>query len=409
MGIMNKLFGGGKKEEPKPPPKMKPVKRKPPAAAPVELPPVEEMDRKQLARALGSGNPELRAEAAKRVQENGDRTAIRPLLNCYVNYGDSAALEALRSFGSSVTPAATSEALDSGVIGERKARLMDVLGATGDDTAMGAVRECVNYPDKDVHVRACVALARLGDMNGVSVLSANLEDQQDDVLRTKALQALAELKDDFPEAQEAINKHLDRYLAEGGAIPEKIDVKAPRLADPDTPMTKYIVNEIQSTDRDLVVVTGSGAIEIARSRQDELREALPGHELAILTPALAPEEQMDALEEARDTASSNPEHTVLVIGALPAPSDSPPLRHFLTPAFGTYTAEIIYCDPHEYSLLQDWWHYIEDKAEVDTTFGVVLSVSTPGASPISEEEYLIYQLTPEDRKGVFPRALLAHM
>jgi HEAT repeat protein len=407
MGFLRKLFGGKDEPKPKHPPEMKPVKRQPEPS--VEMPPVEEMDRKQLTRALGSGNKELREQAATRIEELGDRTAVRPLLNSYVNYGDPAALKALRSFGTAVTPAATSEALDSGVIGERKARLMDVIGASGDDTAVGAVRECINYPDKDVHVRACAALARLGDLNGVSTLSANLEDKQDDELRNKALHALADIRHEIPEAQEAIDKHIDRYLAEGGAIAEKIEVKAPRLADPDTPMTQYIVDEIKSTMRDFVVVTGSGAIDIARTRQSDLRAALSGHNLAILTSALAPEEQMDELEEARDAASSNPEHTVLVIGALPAPSDSPPLRHFLTPGLGPYTAKLIYCDPHEYNLLQDWWHYIDDQAEVDTTFEVVLSVSTPKRSAISDEEYLIYQLTPDDRKDMFPRALLAHL
>lgn len=409
MGFLKNLFGGKKEETPKGPPPMKPVKRRPEAADDfVELPPVDEMDSKQLIRAISTGNKQMREDAATRLAEEHNHAAIRPLMNSYLNYGDPKVLAALTSFGSDITPAVTSETYDMSVVGERRARLMDLLGVTGDESAIGAVRECVEYPDKEIHVRACAALARLGDLNGVSTLSSDLQDGQDEELRTKALSALVELED-IPEAQLAIKRHVDRYLAEGGAIAAGIEVKAPRLAHPDTGMTDYVVNEIKMTERDFVVVTGSGAIDLARTRQVELRKALDGHQLELLTPTLAPEEQMDLLESARDTASNKPEHTVLVIGALPAPSDSPPLRHFLTPALGSYKAKIIYVDPHEYGLLQDWWHYIEDKAEVDTTFEIVLSVSTPATSAISAEEYQIYELTPDDRKDVFPRALLAHL
>jgi hypothetical protein len=409
MGILKKLFGGKQEEPAKGPPPMKPVKRRPdPDADTVALPPVDEMDSKQLIRVLASGNGQMREDAAARLMEAHDHGSIRPLMNSYLNYGDPMVLEALTSYGSDITPAVTSEAFDLSVVGERRARLMDLLGATGDEVAIGPVRDCVDDPDKETHVRACAALARLGDLNGIALLSADLQDGQDPELRTKALRALTEL-DDIPDARQAVSRHVDRYLGEGGAIAAGITVMAPRLADPDTGMTDYLVNEIEMTERDLVVVTGSGAIELARTRQAELLKALKDHQLQILTPALAPEEQMDLLEAARDTASSDPEHTVLVVGALPAPSDSPPLRHFLTPALGSYTAKIIYVDPHEYGLLQDWWHYIEDRAEVDTVFDIVLSVSTPERSAISDEEYQIYQLTPDDRKDVFPRALLAHL
>jgi len=56
----------------------------------------------------------------------------------------------------------------------------------------------------------------------------------------------------------------------------------------------------------------------------------------------------------------------------------------------------------------DWWHYVTDKSEVPAAFEVVLSASTPDRSAISDEEYLIYKLTPDSRKGAFAKALLAH-
>jgi hypothetical protein len=158
-----------------------------------------------------------------------------------------------------------------------------------------------------------------------------------------------------------------------------------------------------------VLVIGSGATEIARSRQADLRRGLPDHNIYLLTPQMAADEQMNALEAARDLASSIPEHTVLAIGQLPAPGDNPPLRHFLVPVQGSrFSCKIIIVDPHEYGLLMDWWHYIDDKAEVSTEFEVVLSASTPDRSATSVEEYLIYQLTPPEKKGLFAKALLAH-
>jgi hypothetical protein len=235
-----------------------------------------------------------------------------------------------------------------------------------------------------------------------------LQQGIDTELRSSALRALFDLQH-VQGVDKAIASHLDRYIAEGGAIPKEITVKAPRLEHPDTGMTVYIAEEIKKTRHDLLLVIGSGAADMARTRQADLRDMLEGHEIFFLTPELAPEEQMDALEEARDRAAANPEHTVFAIGVVPAPSDSPPLRHFLTTGAGTFTAQVLVVDPHEVSLLMDWWHYVDDRAEVETEFWVVLSASTPERSAISEEEHLIYQLTPDERKPDFIRALLAHL
>jgi hypothetical protein len=367
------------------------------------------MDGKELIRLLGTGDRDERAKAASLLAEQQNRAAIRPLMNTYLNYGDAPVLEALGSFGNAVTGPATSEAFDLSIIGQRRARLMDVLGATGDETALGAVRDFVDDSEKPIHIRACAALARLGDLNGVDMLSADLQQGTDAELRTLALAALDELGD-TPGAREAINGHIERYVAEGGAIPHDIAVLAPRLDDPERPMTAFVVEEIKKTERDLVLVIGSGALELARSRQSDLKTMLEGHELYFLTQEMVPEEQMDQLDEARDIASADPDHTVLVIGKVPAPSDNPPLRHFLTTGKGgsDYSVKIIIVDPHEYTLLMDWWRYVEDQAQVETVFEVVLSASTPNQSAISQEEWLIHKLAPEDHKREFARALLAH-
>jgi hypothetical protein len=419
MGFLKKVFGGKEKSTPParrtPPPTVRP---KPiPTARPAPTPeasapavPVENMDVKGLLRALGVKNRETREAAALRLMDLHDRSAIRPLMNAYLNYGDPGVLTALSVFGAEVTGPATSEAFDLSVVGPRRARLMDVLGFTRDENALNVVRDFADDRDLEVHVRASTALARLSDLSGVDRLSDDLQQAADVDRRTRALGALHELGD-LPSARAAMAGHVDRYLAEGGAIPREISVTAPALADPDLSMITFIVEEIKHTSRDMVLVIGSGAGDMARSRQTDFRRDLAGHPLFLLTPETPPEQQMSTLEEARDVASSSPEHTVLVIGVVPSPHDARPLRHFLTTGTGgsKYTVKIIYVDPHEAHLLMDWWHYVDERAEIETEFEVVLSASVPGKSAISEEEYLIYTLAPEARKPEFARALLAHL
>lgn len=417
MGFLKKVFGDKEKQQPPrraapPPPRPKPT---PAPVAPVATPhvdakPVADMDLKGLLRALGMKEAETREKAALRLMDLHDRAAIRPLMNAYLNYGDPGVLDALATYGNEVTGPATNEAFDLSIIGTRRARLMNILGRTRDENAVAVVRDFADDYDLEVHNRASTALARLGDMGGVDRLAADLQQAADPRRRTMALTALHELGDVRP-ALEAIANHVDRYLAEGGAIPEKIAVSAPALGNPDYGILTFIVDEIKRTPRDMVLVIGSGAGDMAHSRQSDLRRALTGHPLYFLPAEMPPEEQMDVLEEARDVASRIPEHTVLVIGIVPSPNDSPPLRHFLTAGKGgsNYSVKIIYVDPHEAHLLMDWWHYVDERAEIDTEFQVVLSASVPGRSAVSEEELLVFQLAPEARKADFARALLAHL
>lgn len=414
MGFMKRLFGGEDKDRGRP--SGSPDRKAAAAGRPGQKPAdvgtgasdAGVMGAKQWIRALGQQSAERREEAARELQKLGDRSAIRPLIVAYLNYGDPAVVEAIRSFGPAVSLAASHEAHDTSNVGERRARLMDILGATGDESLASLVRDELRNDDIEIRVRACVALARLGDMAGIEALEGDLQQVAKDKLRSAALKGLVEMRD-VPQAGRAIEAHVNRYLGQAGAIPEKVTVTAPRLEDPDLSMIGYIIEQIVRTQNDMVVVIGSGATDIAKSRQSDLKRGLPDHRVFFLTPQMQPDEQMDALEQARDLAASTPEHTILAIGQLPAPGDNPPLRHFLTPSKGgQFSCKIIIVDPHEYGLLMDWWHYIEDKAEVKTEFEVVLSASTPDRSATSEEEYLIYQMTPAERRGAFTKALLAH-
>jgi hypothetical protein len=362
---------------------------------------------RELIAALGSADRATRRSAAVELTARPERTAMRPLMTAYTNYGDPEVLEALRRYGSELTPAVTRDAADLSTIGVRRARVLDMLAATGDEECIRAARESLNDVDRDIHVRAAVALVQLGDLTGIDVLSADLT-LTDAGLRTTALSALRELQS-IPQADKAISAHVDRYLADTGAIPTDIEVSAPRLDNRDVSMTGYVYDHVLRSPHDLTIIIGSEAINMATRREGQSGE-LPGHDVVYSTRRMAPEEQLAALNAARDRAIAKATGPVVLIGALPGPMDSPPLPHFLTrPGGASYNAKILIVDPHEVRMVMDWYRYVKDDAEVPTHFEVILAVSNPTASAISEEEYMIYQLLPEERHEDFIRALLAHM
>ncbi len=409
MGFLKKLLGGEKDKEP-PRPSRKTMPPEP--AAPREAaaaPDLEALPPRKLVRLLGATDKPTRHGAAARLAELGQRTAVRPLMNAYLNYGETPFLEALRSFGSDVSAPIQREAQDLGVVGERRARMMDILGVTGDENAAVVVRGFVDRERNEplVHVRACVALARLGDMRGIDELAHDLELTDSD-LRRMALAALQQL--DIAHARQAITDHIDRYLGGAGAIPEAIEISAPRLEDPDRSLSSFVVEHVKRKPHALTVIVASGAIKMASTRQSDIRRGLEGYDVHFTTERLAPEEQIAVLEEARDAAAVNPDACIVVMGKLPNPNGSVPLPHFLQQVGGEgYTAKILAVDPHHVAILMDWWHYVEDRAEVSTEFEVILAISRPKESAISEEEYMIYQLMPEDRRRDFLRAFLANV
>lgn len=414
MSFLRKLFGGDKKDErPAPPPPRAAPSPPPSASTPpasttaVEGPDLDQADTRTLTRYLGSRDQELRQQAAVRLGQQQDRSAMRPLLNAYLNYGDPPAFEALRGYGLLLSPAVAQEANDMGLLGLRRARLMDVVALTGDPDLIRVPRADLVYPDTLVAVRAAVSLTRMGDLQGVDALASALQ-KPDAEHRTLALGGLAELKD-VPAAQRAISDHLDRYLAEAGAVPQAIAISAPRLEKPDTGMLRYIAEHVDLHPHNLTLVIGSESVRLVASRRDEILEAMTGHRTFLSTPNLAPEEQIDTLRQARDAAEANADEKVVFFGRVPSPHDSPPLPHFLTRGTRAYTAKLILVDPHELNLAIDWYRYVIDNAEVPTDTEIILGVSRPGQTAISEEEYIIYQLVPPERREDFIRAYLAHL
>jgi hypothetical protein len=413
VGILKKIFGGDKAKEPARPTKRPAPKASEPAAvadsaeAPTEVAAeVDGLSVKQLVRSLGQANADKREAAASALAEQRAPSGMRPLMNAYLNYGDAGVLEALKVYGKSLVTPATREALDLSVMGPRRARLMDIIGITGEETALTAVRQNIDDEDLDIHIRSAVAMARLGDYFGVDRLADDIRTN-DPERKVKAIYALREL--DLDRAKVVLNEHVTRYVAEHQAVPEEIEVNAPLMHTPDRDVVTYVCDHIKANPHNLTIVLGSGGIKIAQNHRDALEEGLKGYAIEHALPIMTPEEQIGALGEAKEIAAKGGDERAVFVGRLPSPHDNPPLPHFLTREDGVdYSAKLLIVDPHEYNLLQEWLHYIQDQSEVKTDLEVVLGLTLEGKNGLTEEERLIYELANEDQRKLFPRAYLAH-
>lgn len=410
MGFLDKLFGGKDKKPPPPPVPRAAREERQFAADPraVVMPPIESMDVKELTRQLGTGNSTIRQAVETRLGELGDRTAMRPLINAYLMHGDPPALEALRQYGPDLSGPARTLADDVSNVGERRARIMDIMGISSDDDVLYSVRANLDDHDPLVRTRAAAALTRLGDMNGISRLDHDLQTN-DPVARKLALHTLHEFEH-LPLAAESIKDHLDRFLGDASAIPVRVVVTAPRIQAPELSLSKYVAGQIAARPHTLTIVVGSDANNWATARRGVFEEALPGVELHFATPRMLPEEQVAALTAARDAAAAG--RRAAVIGMLPSPSDEPPLPNLLVPVAGgtPYTVQLFVVDPHEFNQCQSWWFYIQDRVDIPTDIEVILGVSKPGSSAITDEEFELYHLLKdEERRGQFTRALLARI
>ncbi len=409
MGFLDKLFGGKDKKAP-PPVRRAPGEERQFAPDPraIELPSIENMDVKELTRQLGTGNSTLRHAVESRLGELGDRTAMRPLLNAYLMHGDRPALESLRQYGRDLSGPARTLADDVSNVGERRARIMDVMGLTGDDDVLYAVRANLDDADPLVRTRAAAALTRLGDMHGIARLDHDLQTT-DPLARKLALHTLHEFEH-LPQAADSIKDHLDRFLGDASAIPSRVVVAAPRIEAPDLSLSKYVAQQIAARPHTLTIVVGSDPNNWATARRAVFEETLSGVELHFATPRMLPEEQVSALTAARDAAASG--QRAAVIGMLPSPSDEPPLPNLLVPVDHgkPYTVQVFIVDPHEFNQCQAWWFYVQDRVDIPTDIEVILGVSKPGSSAITDEEYELYHLLKdESRRAQFTRALLARI
>lgn len=411
MGIFDSLFGKKKKQQAAPPPikqrRPPPELREDPAEAEAEaLPAIEDMTAKQLNRKLGEKNDTIRKAIETRLGVLQDRASMRPLINAYLTHGDPEALQALRGFGSELTGPMNEFARDMSNVGERRARVMDILAVTKDDQVLSLVREGSEDRDPVIRSRACAALVALGDLHGIGRLDQDLQTVDPDARRL-ALQTLVAM--DRPEAKRCVDDHVERFVAEGGAVSHDVVVTAPRLHDPSIKLIDAVLERLARADQELVLVIGSEPIAWATNERDRLLAALAGWSVHFGIRRMVPEEQIAELIAARDAAANGGRG--IFIGMVPSPRDDLPAPHFLTKAGQSdYRALILDVDPHEYLAVQAWWQYVEDQADVQTVIEVMLGVSRPGQSAITEEEYTMFKLLKDEgHREQFVRALLARM
>ncbi len=412
MGIFDGLFGKKKDKKAPPPPQLR--QRRPPPEKPVDpaeaeaefLPTIGEMSAKVLNRKLGEKNDTVRKAIEIRLGELKDRASMRPLINAYLTHGDPEALDALSGYGSEMSSPMREFAQDMSNVGERRARVMDILAKTGDDQVLPLVRAGVEDRDPVIRTRACAALVALGDMHGIGRLDQDLETT-DVQARRLALETLITL--DRPEARRCISEHVERFVADSGAVSHNVAVSAPRLDDPSLKLIDLVIKRLKDVDQRLILVLGSEPIAWATTERERFQAALPDASIHFGLRRMVPEEQIAELIVARNAAANG--GTGVYMGMVPSPRDDLPVPHFLTRAGQSeYRALILYVDPHEYLAVQAWWHYAEDQTDIDATVEVILGISRPGQSSITEEEFAMYKLLKdEDHRKSFIRALLARL
>jgi hypothetical protein len=406
----------------------------------------------ELYRELQSADPAVRARAVSVVAALAPPTAVRPLVRAYLHYGDPGLLAALALYGDKLTLVAGRQVRDTSLAGTERARLMDVLGASGDPGALPILRAAVGDFEPAVDVAARAALVRLGELEGVELLDQTLHGT-DVTRRLYALRAARTL--DHPALGPVIDRHVDRYLAAGGAVPRNVAVALPLLLDPVGDLPDLVAAHVARSPRTLTIVVGPEAANMAEHHRDVFARALPDHRLFFTTRRHDPAEQFEVLAAARDAAAeagrarlrvaAEPESAeasaanaeaaeaganagsepgtagpaaspaaiphvqIALIGDLPSPRGLYPPPHFLVGAAGpTYTARIMFVGEQDFNVVMEWWYYVEDESEVPTDFEVVLTALTLAGDRMTEEEWLTCQLTDEDRQEAFARALLAH-
>jgi hypothetical protein len=383
---------------------------RPPAVAPVDAPvraPDPQTIRFQAVFGqLESPDGAERAAAAMLIGALLPAAAVRPLVRAYMHHADRGVLETLSLYGDKVTLVASREVADAARSGTQRARLMNILGACGDPGARAVVRQVVGDLSPVAHVAACAALVRLGDAGGVELIDQTLMSIDPD-RRLLAMNAARALDD--PAVATMLEGAVDRYLSAGKAVPRDVAVAMPLLLDPVADLPGLIAAHVRGGRHALTIVIGPDAAAMAERRREDLVLQLPGYDVYFTTERHLPAEQFDVLARARDKAAGGGRRRVALIGTLPSPGGNYPPPHFLLgPEGPTYTVRIMFVGQQDFSVIMDWWYYIDERSEVPTDFEVVVTALTLGGDRMTDEELAYYQLAGEDRREAFARALLAH-
>jgi hypothetical protein len=359
-----------------------------------------------LYRELDSPDPLARERAVTMVGALSPPTAVRPLVRAYVHHGDLRLLQALRRYGPMITLTVGRQALDATRSPTERARLLDILGGSGDEAAVPIVRQAVTDLEPLVRASASAALLELGRSEGAESLERQLESA-DAMERLHALRAAARL--DAPAARRVLEDHLGRYLAMGGAVPRQVGVSMPLLIDPESELPAVIGTQVRKGGHRLSIVVGPGVRGLAERQRPAFRAELPGYRLFFTTARHSPPEQFELLLQARQAALDRTGPPVALIGDLPSPRAIHPTPHFLFPAAdGGLTVRIVLVGQQEFAVAMEWWYYVDEQSQVPTELDIVSTAHTLGAEDMTEEELTLLGIAGQERREAFARALLAH-
>jgi HEAT repeat protein len=222
----------------------------------------------------------------------GDALAITTLLEMIMlaDPVGAAAIDALRRLASAATPYILAAIVEGN--SAQRARLLPILGASAHQS--DALVLCLEDPDADVKVRACEALARLGDTRHVAALFRCIGDRDTRVSQAAAaaIQSLGSRETKTLSLEQARSNDARtrraalRIIAYFG-YPEGLDVLVSAMTDDDEKIREAAIYGLPLIDdaRALEALLGQAAHPDARTR-------------AAITRALGQTEPANAVVEA---------------------------------------------------------------------------------------------------------------
>lgn|GEM_PF-3974022 len=366
-----------------------------------------------LGRQLLDPSPDVRRSAALLVAALRPADVAPALVRAIVRYGDDVLLDAARAFGHQLTAVVAREVLDHSLGPSHRARLLEVLGETRDPFAVRVLREAAKDLDATVRIAAHVALLALDQRNAAEGVEAALLSPRP-AERAQALRLLRRL--DLPAARALERGHMERYVADGAAIPADITAALPLLLDGEADVIDRLVRAVETASETLVLLAGPASGPLADRYRATFAKRLAHCTLLFSTDRHSIAEQAAILAEACAAAALAAPHgkRVVLVGPVPDPADAwPGLSLLSTPARARFDARLVFAGPHSVAPVLRWWGYLRTASPVDARLHVILTDLVLGAERLGPEGLAVYETwcarDGGDRDDALARALLARM
>lgn len=360
---------------------------------------------------LLDASPEVRRGAALLVAALRPADAAPALVRAYARYGDDVLRDAARAYGPQLTAAAARAALDHSLGASQRCRLLELLGGTGDVFAVRLLREAAKDLDPLVRIAAAVALLALGERDAAEGVEAALLSPRPEH-RAAALRLLRRLE--LPAARALEQAHLERFIADGGAVPSDITVGLPLLLDAGADLVDHLARLAEASAETLLLLSGPATGPLADHRREAFARRLADRTLLFTTDRHSVAEQAEQLARACAAAAAAAPHgrQVVVVGPLPDPADVwPGLTLFTTPSRARFEARLVLAGPQRIAPVLRWWGYLRTTSPVATRLHVVLTDLVLGSERLGPEALAVYEAWQARAGGVrddaLARALLA--